>query len=304
VRSVSETPGVEDVFEHYVVDVPFREKTAQLNAGSMEVIARRVGLDLVSRIGPDSEIVRGLIEGGVIVYSGFARRFDIRLGDVIELDTPAGRRAFPVLGVRAFGGSTSDIQLDIGTFDRYWPRPGAWNLIIWTSGNERDVLDRIQKTAGSIQPLFSLTAEESERLARSTLERYSGPIDALVGLVALLGSTAVAGLLFGMSKDLGGDGALLTCMGMLRRQLFGLLLVEGLSVALGGVAVGLALSTAFVAPLGAVVREELGWTISWSARPPELGELALATAVISVLLEVLAARRISRSISWNALAPE
>jgi putative ABC transport system permease protein len=305
-RVVIDTSGVESVFCHYISEVIYRGEKILLSAITSDVLASRIGLPLTQRIGPDSEVVAGLQSGGVIVYDAFQRRFGVKLGDSIELDTPHGRRSFTILGTRPgyYTASTGGIQMDLATFDRYWTRPGLSNLIVWTRGARQDVLAEIERRAAGIQPLFFVLGEQRDRLARDTLARYSRPVYTLLGLVALLAGVAIAGLLVGASNERRGDMALLQCVGASRGQFSRFVLTEGLAVGTAGVVAGLALSVAFASSLGTVLAEEFGWVISWSLRTEELALLALATLAVSALIGLPVAARVHRATSWNSLASE
>ncbi len=161
VRLIADSPGVEAVFEHYISQTIYRGETIRINASTSRVWAERRGFDLLQRAGPDPEIVRGLQAGGVIVYDSFQRHFGVNLGDLIELDTPQGKRSFPVVGVRPAyqTGSAGGVQMDLAIFDQYWPRRGVSNLVVWTKGTEQRVLDELQLRAGTIQPVFSVAAQ-------------------------------------------------------------------------------------------------------------------------------------------------
>jgi putative ABC transport system permease protein len=306
VEAVAGTPGVQGVFQHYMSEILYRGETVQINASTPDVLANHRGLELLERIGPDEEVVRALQDGGIIVYEAFQRRFGVKLGDSIELDTPHGEHGFTVVGVRPAyqTGSSGGIQMDLATYDRYWTRPGVSNLVVWTTGLQKDVLDEIQKKVGGTQNLFFMSGADVDRVARNTLGRFSSLIYALLALVALLAGGAVVNLLVGASKDLRADVALLQCLGASHGQLSRLVLVEGLTIGLAGVLSGFMLAGVFAAELGALVTGEFGWAISWRLRPAELCVLGVGTAAVSALIGLAAATRIRRGASWNALAPE
>ncbi len=72
--------------------------------------------------GDETEILRRFAnEEGVLVSESFARRNSVRAGEAIELTTPEGPRAFPVLGV--FYDYTRDqgvVFMNEKTFVRLW----------------------------------------------------------------------------------------------------------------------------------------------------------------------------------------
>ena len=306
VRKIGETPGVSAIFRHYLAHVIYRGEDVGLNASSSKVLAERRGFDLTERVGSDLEVARALESGGVIIFDAFQRHFGVNLGDLIELDTPHGRRGFPVVGIRPTSqtGRAGGIQMDIATFDRYWSRPGVSNLIVWTSGVQQEVLDEIQRRAGGDQALFFVRGDQMDRVAQDILGRYSRLVYGLLTLVVLMAGAAVAGLLGGASKDLRADMALLQCLGASRSQLLKLVLVESSSVGLAGILAGLAMAFIFDTVLGAILSEEFGWIISWKIRPADLTLLVVGSIGTSALIGLVAAVRLQRGVEWNSLTPE
>jgi ABC-type lipoprotein release transport system permease subunit len=242
----------------------------------------------------------------VIVSESFQRHFEVKLGDLIRLNTPVGPREFPVVGVevRYNAGSAGGLRMDLATFDQYWSRPGSSKLLVWASGDERVVENALQSGAGKLQELIFVPSREVERTARSVLDRYSRPVYGLLGLIALLAGSAVANLLMSSANDLRGDMALLECLGASHARLTGLVLIESCIVGLTGVISGFALAMALAVPIRAAVADQFGWLISWSIRPEELALLASGTVGASMLIGLATGRRIRRTISWNALTPE
>ena len=307
VREVVNTPGIVAVSLGYGTQTIFRGEPIRIGGITSEIWAQRLGFGLTDQVAPDADIAHALQAGGVIAYETFRRHFGKTVGDSVELDTPLGKRAFPIVGVRPVYNNTSStggLIMDLATFDRYWPRAGATSLLVWTRGDDREVLDEVQRRAGVIQPLFFIRGEDLERFGRDTLARYSGLIDGLVCLIGLFAGAAVVNLLAGASAELRGDMALLQCLGAARRQLLGLVLIEGLALGLAGVVAGLLFAAAFAVPLGSLFTEQFGWVISWSFHPVELVLLAACTLGISALVGLVAATRLRRAIAWSALAPE
>lgn len=304
-HKISNSPGVVAVFKQFASSTIFRGQTVRLSAITPEVLADRVGLDLIERTGAnDADMARLLRSGGVFVYDSFQRRFGLGAGDLVRLDTPQGLKEFPIVGVRRTYTSspTGGIQMDLETFDQHWPRGGFSNLVIWTSGDQRKVLESIQREVE--QPLFVLASDTLDRMMRSTLEAEKTLIAGLLAVILALAGAAVASLMLTSEFERRADLSLLRCVGASRIQLVGVVMLQSVGIGTVGAIAGLLLGVVLALPLSGIVTEMLGWVISWSADPGLLVVLFAGTICLSALIGLLSALSVGSEPSWNSLASE
>jgi len=298
--------GVEDVFQQLATEVLYKGEPIRLSAISPEVWARRVGFDLVERSGSDAEMVAALRGGGVFIYDAFQSRFGVRIGQSVLLPTPKGPHEFPVVGVRRMLSTNANggIQMDLATFDRFWTRSGVSNLVVWTSGDQDEVLERLRKGSDDSHALFTVDGRTLATAMRSDLDQYNGPVRGLVLLILVVAGTAVFNLMLSVTHERQADIALLRCVGASRRQLVTLSVLGSGMVGGAGVVAGLLLGGSWAVPLSGILTEQLGWKIQWNVRLLELAILSIGTLLASVAIGMALGLRLGRGASWNSLSPE
>jgi putative ABC transport system permease protein len=304
VELIRGTPGVRAVFEQYGTEILYQGESVWLAASDMAVMTdygRLPALDTDPR-----RLARAIADGQVAVSDGFAERFDVRMGDPLVLDTPAGPRRFVVAGrLRDYAGPTGSLNIDLRVFDGIWSRPGARNVVVWADPPLADAVRRIEERVGGRQDLFFAYGAELERYASRLLARFTHVLDLLAGLTALLGGMAVLNLLLGAVGERRRELGLLRSAGATRAQITALVLADGLVAGAVGGAAGLALGVVCSQPLVAeIVPSALGWALDFSVEPRKLGLLLLGVAGASLLASLYPAWLARRAASAEVLAPE
>ena len=206
---IADTPGVESVFRHYVAEVPYQRRECRAQRVLVAVLAERKGLDLLERIGRTAKWCALCRAAGVIVYDAFQRHFGVQPR---RLD-----RARHAKGTTRLHGRwcSSDVW-------RRWRHPDGHrhvrSVLAPTGCIESDRLDRTESSR-TYSMRYREESEGSNRSSSFQASRridsrgthsndHTGPIYALLGLVAVLAGGAVANLLVGAAKDLSrGHGA-------------------------------------------------------------------------------------------------
>jgi putative ABC transport system permease protein len=264
----------------------------------------RVGfalLDVTDR--PAEEAGRALFartpagEPTVIVSENFAAHFGRRTGDVVELDTPAGRTAFRVVGVAVdFANPEGVVYVARDEYKRLYADPlvTAFAVEVTPGASPAAVRDAIDAKLGVRGIVATMNAELRDQLREAMDESfaYTRAIEAAalgVGLLGLLSTLLMS--LMERVRELG----MLRAIGMSRLQLARMILVEAvlLGVIGGAVAAGLG---AYVAHLWVVssLATSLGWFITVHVPWMAVTTTLLAGLVVGVLAGLVSSRRAAR----------
>jgi putative ABC transport system permease protein len=234
----------------------------------------------------------------VAVTQSFARRHGVREGGRVEVDTPAGRRTFPVVGVYLdYSRDQGVVLMGRRTFAELWPEDGVHSVAVYL---KREVDPAV------FEELLRRECKEARELAVYSNRGLRGRIFAIFDqtfavthvlrgiavLVALVGiSLAVGILVMERSREI----AMLRAIGASRLQVQGIFMGEAAMVAGVALGLGLASGTCLSIVLTQVVNPAFfGWSIA--LRFP-WGSLALVP--VWIVLAALAAAWIpvSRAVS-------
>jgi len=292
--TIRATPGVVAVFDHVGEKILHHGREVLLAAGSMEVLARHGRLPAVD--GDPRAVAEAVARGDIAVSEGFSRSFAVGVGDEVVLDTPRGQRAFRVAGViRDYAGPAGSLNLDISVYDELWPRRGSRDLVFWTEGAPSPVIAEIRRRVGDAQILFFAHGDELARFASHLLEPFQALLASVALLTALLGGIAVWNVMLASVAARTRELALLRATGATGRQLRALTVIDGLLLGFFGGALGIGFGVCVGYPLVArMLAGALGWSLSFSVAPAELGLLAASLLAAAVLASLYPARVAAR----------
>ena len=304
VATIRSSPGVRALFEQYAVSILYRGEEVLLSASDMRVMAEHGQLPALGIDG--RALATAVAAGEVAISDGFAKRFGVRFGDAITLDTPPGPRTFRVAGLlRDYAGPSGTINVDLHVFDSLWQRPGARNVVIWTDLPPRDVVRQIEERTGEQQELFFTYGPELQRYATRLLSRFTRILDLLAMLTAALGGVAILNLLLGSVAERRRELALLRSTGATRGQVAALVMIDGVIAGCIGGAAGVALGILCAYPLTTgVVADALGWSLGFSIAYGKLALLLGAVVLASCVAATYPAWLARGVLTREALAPE
>jgi putative ABC transport system permease protein len=230
----------------------------------------------------------------VMVSQNFVTHFGQKTGDHIELDTPAGRTRFRVVGVVVdFANPDGVVYLDRVTYRRLWNDPLVTAFAVEAKAGTtptalRDAIDGALGDRG----LVAVVTGELRNQLREALDEsfaYTKAIEAAALLVGLLG---LAGTLIMSLMERLRELGMLRAIGMSRGQLVRLVLAEAaLLGSVGGVvaaALGAYISYAWVV---GVLASSLGWHIGVHIPWPSVATTMAAGLVVGLAAGLLSARR-------------
>jgi putative ABC transport system permease protein len=286
-----------------IVELPFRGSIPKGISSDIDTFLQHAKLSLIE--GDQKEVVAGLHEGQLAVSENFSRRFDVHKGDHIPISSSKGTRQFRVAGV--FIDYTSDVGsvlFDRPTYVETFgdTRVDTYELHLRDPTQAEPVRRLINERYASKLDLFVLTNREFRDEVNHTTEQIFSLVRALE-LVALI--VAVLGIInaqlanvLDRVRELG----VLRALGMLRRQVSRMVVVEATLVGalgtLAGVLLGLALGDVMLNHINLV---QTGWyfpyRLSWGA----IAEVTLLTVPAAALAGLYPARAAARLVVTEAL---
>jgi putative ABC transport system permease protein len=179
----------------------------------------------------------------VMVSEPFASIFGVKPGDSILLPTPSGPVRFGVAGILVdYLYDSGTVVMDINTYQRHWGDMLADTFSIRVKPGEKvaEVRDRIQKRFGADRKLFVLPALEFKNEIRKVLDGmfiFNYALNVITLTIACLGIivTLFASVLERM-REIG----TLRSIGMLRRQIAVVVVLESVLMGLAGGILGCA----------------------------------------------------------------
>ncbi len=235
-------PGIEEVQAVRSIRVPYRGLPVMVNAADVERVIQRVHSHVVA--GEEATMRRLCADGrGVIISENLSVLAKLRLGDVMELPTPAGVLNMPVVGVtrdlsnqlgsvlidrKAFIPAFRDDSVDIF---RVYLRPGV-------TGEE--ARRRIAERLGGHKHLFVILNRELRAYISGMMNQWFGMTYLQVLVAAAVAVLGIVNTLTVSITDRRRELGVLRAVGGLRAQIRHTIWMEAAAIGIIGLALGLA----------------------------------------------------------------
>ncbi len=211
--------------------------------------------------GDRNRMYRLAAEGqGMIVSDNLALLQGLQLGDVVELPTPLGLLRLPIVGINVdYSDQQGSILIDAAVYQRYWhdDTVNLFRVYLRPGASAAEVSRRIRERFSAERRLFVLTNQELRRYILRVTDQWLGLtyIQVFVGvLVAVLGIVnSLTVSIIDRRREMG----VLQAVGALRRQVRHTVWMEGLSIGLIGLILGLALGAVNLYYILEVIRRDI-----------------------------------------------
>jgi putative ABC transport system permease protein len=269
----------------------------QRTAYSRFMVVKSVGKDMLSLL-PNQD--------NVMVSEPFAAMFRVKPGDTIDLPTPSGPVKFGVAGVIVdYLCDNGTIIMDINTYQRHWGDmlANSFSVRVKPGAKVSEVRDAIQKRFGSDRKLYVLPALEFKNEIRKVLDGtfiFNYALNVITLTIACLGIIVT---LFASVLERTREIGTLRAIGMLRKQIYAVVVLESVLMGLAGGILGAAagivagwinLEGFFVANYGSAAKYHLPFgAVFWA--------LVLA-AGLSALAGLIPARQAAKTNIVEALS--
>ena len=189
-------PAVEVMDGYRGMDFPFRDRIIKLGAGDFETMSRH-GRVAFKTPGQSQDILRGAKESGdVLVSESLALRFDVGVGDEIELNTPQGAHRFRIGALfYDYSNDSGTLTMDTTMFDRWFGKSLPSHAAIYLKpGSDPENVRREMLTAmpeGTLLTMFTNQGIRNEvlRIFDSTFA-ITWALEIIAILVAMAGVAA------------------------------------------------------------------------------------------------------------------
>jgi putative ABC transport system permease protein len=245
---------------------------------------------------------------GVIVSEPFAFRRELDVGDPVRLETPAGVREPPILGVfYDYGSDQGAMIVSRGLYDRYFDDPGVTSLALFLqpgADSEAVVADLL----ALVPEGRTVVVRTNDALRAASLEVFDRTFEVTAVLRLLAFIVAFVGVLSALmalelerSRELG----VMRAWGLTPGEVWRLVITQtglmGLVSGILAVPMGIALSIVMIFVIN---KRSFGWTLDMQIGPEVLAQ-ALGLALVGALVAGLyPAWRMSRTSPALALRGE
>jgi len=214
-----------------------------LVAVDVNEVASRAKLPAVA--GDPADMYRLAAEGkGTIASENFARLHDAKLGEVLEIPTPAGLLRLPIVGiVRDFSDQQGSLLISRQVFLRSWNDDSVnlFRIYLRADAHEADVRKRILDQFGSRQRLFVLTNADLRNYVIRVTDQWFGLTYVQIAVAVLVAVLGIVNALTVSITDRRRELGVLRAVGGLRRQIRHTVWMEASAIGFIGLVLGLAL---------------------------------------------------------------
>ncbi len=177
----------------------------------------------------------------VAVSEPFAAIFKVKKGDAIKLPTPGGEVQFGVADIVVdYTSDTGVVMMDIKTYQKYWGDMlcNSFSVNIGKGAGVPEVREAIQRRFGKDRKLYVLSSQEFKNEIRRVLDDmfiFNHALNIITLTIACLGIIVT---LFASVLERTREIGTLRSIGMLRRQVYGVVILESMLMGLAGGVLG------------------------------------------------------------------
>jgi putative ABC transport system permease protein len=239
-QRIAALPMVKRVENVRFTFVPYRDDEVAVIAIDMDGWLARVANPIDEG---DEEQVREMMPRGegVLIARNFSTRWDVRVGDRLQLETPTGRFDRPIIGlVEDYSSEKGTVYMDRALYKQFWRDSGVDYVDVnLKPGADRVAAKRdIERLIAGQQRAFVYTNQEYKNWVLGLINQFF-TINYIQMVVAIL--VAVIGivntLIISVSERRREIGVL-RAIGGERRQIRKMVLLEAVAIALIGVVMG------------------------------------------------------------------
>lgn len=244
----------------------------------------------------EPEVWERVEAGGVLLSEPHAERIGLGVGDRLSLQTRAGWREFPVVGIfYNYGPEQGLAVLSRETFLESFEDPGIFGLALFLKdpGEAEKVARELQLLAGAgVEIRATATIRELSLQIFEQTFRVTGVLRILALGVAFIG---ILSALMALALEKVRELSILRALGMtpaeVVRQLLGQSVLLGLLTGLLALPTGILLAYVMVHVIN---QRAFGWSLNFSVDPWVLGQAVLLSVVAALLSALYPAYRMSR----------
>jgi len=277
--------GVQDVYAFRGASFTFRGKKTHIGFSDVTLLRKYGRMKFVSRR-PRDEVFEDVLNGTVaLVSEPFAYRFGVGEGDVIRIPARSGEILFRVGAVyRDYATELGYVILDRRFLKTVLGVDDAHTLGLYFGREEPPALVR-QRVAAIAGPgnLFFLETASLRAAVLGVFDRTFAVTEGIYLLALGIALLGVVSTFYALVLDRHRELAVLRYLGMVRRDLFRMLLLETSVVAALGCLLGMVFGTILGALLVFVInKQSFGWSVEFVVPWLPVARMVLLMALASV----------------------
>jgi putative ABC transport system permease protein len=234
-------PGIDTVQQVRTVRFNVRGVPVMLVAAELESIAQRAHLPVVQ--GDAKTMYWEAAAGkGVVVSENFALLRGFRFGETIELATPTGTLALPIIGVVVdYSDQQGSILIDRAVYVKHWKDDSVnvFRLYLQKGADWTAVRKTILERFGNQTRLFVLTNQDLRGYILKLTDQWFGLTYVQIAVAVMVAILGIINTLTVSISDRKRELGVLQAVGGLRNQVRGTIWLEAITIAIIGLALGL-----------------------------------------------------------------
>jgi len=239
---LSAIPGIAEVQSVRDARIQVRGTPIMFVATDVESLRHRATLPPVA--GNQNEMFRLAAEGKAILASeNFALLRGYKLGDVVDIPSPAGMLHLPIAGiVTDYSDQQGAILMDRALYKRYWndDTVNVFRIYLARGASEADVKRRILEAFSNQRRLFVLTNGDVRQYILRLTDQWFGITYVQIAVAVLVAVLGIVNTLTVSITDRRRELGVLQAVGGLRNQVRRTIWLEALTIAMVGLILGLA----------------------------------------------------------------
>lgn len=299
-------PGVREVDRIRVMSIVYRDRPIKLLSAGLATFAQHSHMTFLQ--GNLEESLPRLLAGEVMVSENLARRFDLKVGDPIELSSPTGLRSYRLAAVILdYTSDQGTVIMDRSTMIRDWgdAQVDTYELYLDEGVQHETVKRMVEEKFGDSLNLFVLTNKEFKAELERLLDQTFSIMDALELVALIIAVLGVVNALLATVIDRIRELGVMRAIGMLRRQVRRMVMLEagilGVSAVVAGMLAGLVLAWILV---NDIFLAQSGWYIALQVPVRHILQAGGLVVVVSTLAGWYPARAAARLNVSDALEYE
>jgi len=285
IHRLATTPGVAEVSSGKHIYIQGERGITELFV--LQPVARSLAAVQFKQGNPGQIWPAFLEAGAAIVSESYAFRHDIELGSSIVLRSDRGSQAFPVAGIYYdYGSDQGVVTISRQSYARFWDDAGIGSMGLYLEpGVDREALmETLRESLESEQSLLIRSNRTIQEAALDIFDRTFTITEILRLLAILVAFVGILSALTAMQLERVRELAVLRCIGLTPRQLWGLVIAEcgltGLAAGLFAIPLGWALGYVLIQVINP---RAFGWTLALTV-DASLFAQAVVLAIIAALL--------------------
>lgn len=284
-------------------DVIFRDSIISLGSADFDVAISHGTLPMIRPRSSTDALRAAIARGGVLISESLALKFDLELGEIVALPTPAGERSFPITGIyRDYSNDRGVAVMDRGLYTRVYRDTTIQTVAVFlTPGITPDAARAmIEKTLGPRFHAFAVTNASIRNEVMNIFDQTFMITYALLFVAVVVAVLGIINTLSALILERRREIALLRVLGMSRAEVRTMILLEasiiGIVATIIGIIAGYVLSLILIYVIN---KQSFGWTIEF--HPPLLAIVSsVAVTLVATVIAGLVPSRLATQLQLSA----